>query len=449
VKQTEPITPIDGRNQQKLLSLSAYFSEYALNKYRLKIEIEYLKKLSKEKIIPLLTKKDLASIDRLIETFDSQKNKAIKKIEAVTNHDVKAVEYYLRDQLKKIHLQKVIPFVHIGATSEDINNLSYACILKDSGCEIMEPLLATILKSLKDLSIATKNVPLLGRTHGQPAVTTTVAKEIVNYYYRLQKQQKRLSQFKFEGKFNGAVGNFNAIYFVYPDVDWIKFSTEFVTSLDLQPNLLTTQILPYDNWIEYFQIISLINGILFDFSINIWEYIMLEVFSQKRKAGEVGSSTMPQKINPINFEHAEGSLQVANSLFEMYGRKLVASRLQRDLSDSTVRRTFSEAFGYTVLGWQSIVQGLSKITVNSVHIQEELSSHWEILAEAIQTYLRSRNDEKAYEKLKDLTQGKKITRELYLDMLKILKLDKEEKFINLSPEKYSGLAEKLVDKFLI
>lgn len=445
----EAITPIDGRNRHKLQNLIPYFSELALNRYRIIVELFYLIELSKLNLFPPLTKKEHVSVIRIIETFNNENNQTIKKIENKINHDVKAVEYYLREKFIKNSLKRLVPYIHIGLTSEDTNNLAYGLILKDFKNDILKNQLSDLLKQIKDLSIKYKDAVFLGRTHGQPAIPTTVGKEFANYYNRLQKQFIKLNNFKFEGKCNGAVGNYNAMQFVYPQINWIKFSQKFVSSLRLTTNIFTAQILFYDNWLEFFQTIQLINGILLDFSVNVWQYIMLEIFVQKKDENQVGSSTLPQKINPINFEHAEGSLQFANSMFEMYQRKLISSRLQRDLSDSTVRRTFGEAFGYTILAWESIKNGLQKISVNEEHISQELSNHWEVLAEVIQVYLRSINDEKAYEKVKKLTQGKKITKEIYRNLLKKLKLDTNKKINDFTPEKYSGLAKKLTELCLM
>ncbi len=442
----EAITPIDGRNYQKLTSLVPYFPESALNKYRVIVELKYLEQLARCGVVPSLTRKELDTIRYLIESFGRKDHQEIKKIEDKINHDVKAVEYYLRDRFKHNGLSRLIPYIHIGLTSEDVNNLAYSLILKEFKENVLEKSLDGLLRQIKEIAVKNKDVPLLGRTHGQPAIPTTVGKEMANYYHRLKKHQPRINSYRFEGKCNGAVGSFNAMQFVYPQIDWIKFSQDFVSSLGLAPNLYVTQILFYDNWLEFFQMINLINGILLDFSINIWQYIMLEVFVQKKAIDEVGSSTMPQKINPITFEHAEGSLQLANSYFDLFQRKLIVSRLQRDLSDSTVRRTFGNAFAYTILGWQSISRGLQKISVNKEHVREELDNHWEVLAEAVQIYLRSKKDDKAYEKLKALTQGKKITREVYSEIIKALGLDKEKKFAGLTPEKYVGLAKELVSK---
>jgi len=436
------ITPIDGRYAKQTQFLSNYFSEIALVKYRITIEIAYLLKLAHYKVISL-SKKESSLINKIINEFDSEEFNKVKTIEKKINHDVKSIEYYLRTKLKEKKLDRLISFIHFGLTSEDINNLSYALILSDFKREILIPQLLKLLNQLRKLIRLTVNIPMLARTHGQPAVGTTFAKEIANYYYRLEKQFKKVKQFVFEGKCNGAVGNFNAASFVYPNINWIDFSNNFIHGMSLKPNLYTTQILPYDNWLEFFQIIILINGILFDMSINMWQYIMLNVIQQKQDINHVGSSTMPQKINPIDFENAEGNLQIANNQFELYVRKLVSSRLQRDLSDSTVRRNFGATLSYTILAWNSIIRGLNKITVNNKIVKTELNNHWEILAEAVQTYLRSTNSNAAYEKLKKLTQGKTLTKSLYFDILKKLNLDKVTKLKKLSPEKYIGLAEKL------
>lgn len=444
----EPITPIDGRYRDKVQELAPFFSEYGLTKYRIFVELQYLQKLSAKGIIPKFTKQETAKINNLFGQFDSEEFRKVKKIESEINHDVKAVEYYIRKKFQGLKLETFVPYIHLGLTSYDINDISYALMLKDATGTVLVPLLENLLLQFKDLAKKTKNVVLLGRTHGQPAIPTTFGKEMANYYYRLKKQYDRLKKFRFEGKLNGAVGNYNAHFFTYPKVNWIAFSEEFIRSFGLEPNLYTTQLLPHDNWIEFFQILTLINGILVDASVNFWIYIMNGILVQKKAKQEVGSSTMPQKVNPINFENAEGVLQMANAQFEFYARKLVSSRLQRDLSDSTVRRTFGIAFAYTVLGWKSVIAGMKKISVDEDWTAKELNEHWEVLAEALQTYLRSTGDEKAYEKLKDLTRGKRITKESYLDILEKLKLDKEKKFIDLTPEKYLGLAEKLTEQLL-
>ncbi len=440
----DAITPLDGRNFFKVRELSGYFSEFALNKYRVRVELEYLKKLSEWKTVRKLSSKELAIFKQTVESFGLEDYQTIKKFEKETNHDVKAVEYYLREKFLKTSLKDLSSYIHLGLTSEDTNNLAYGLILKEFKEKILEKEFTQLINQFYSLAKRYKGVPMLARTHGQPAVATTVGKELANYQQRLVKQLKKIKTFKFDGKCNGAVGNNNTLKTVLPQYDWMKLNAKFVESLGLVPNLYTTQILFYDNWLEFFQTVSLINGILVDFSINVWQYIMLENFVQKKKNQEVGSSTMPQKVNPINFENAEGNLQLANSLFEFFERKLICSRLQRDLSDSTIRRNFGESLGYTVLGWKSLATGLSRISVNKDRLTKELDNHWETLTEAIQTALRLKGDKIGYEKMKALVRGKTINQREYLKILKGLGLDKDKKLTSLTPEKYIGYAEELV-----
>lgn len=442
----ENITPIDGKYSAKTKILSRYFSDFALTKYRLFIEIKYFIQLSKTKLFTL-SKNDIAFVENIYKNFDLSEYAKIKKIESETLHDIKAIEYYIRQKFEKSKINKYSSFIHWGITSEDINNLAYSMILKNHNSEILIHKLDEIIDSLLSFAKTSIDTPILARTHGQPAVTTTFGKEIGNYIFRLKKQKNRIKSFKFEGKCNGAVGNFNAMDLVCSEIDWIKFSKDFISSLGLCPNLFTTQILHYDNYIEYFQIVSLINGILLDLSINIWNYIMLGILKQKKLKGEVGSSTMPQKINPINFENAEGNLQLANSMLELFCRKLVTSRLQRDLSDSTVRRSFGSAFGYSLIAWESLMSGLQKISISEDHAKEELNNHWEILSEPLQTYLKIKGEEKAYETLKNMTQGKTITKEIYLGILDELKIT-DVKFRKLTPDKYLGLSKKLTKQII-
>jgi len=438
----DAITPIDGRNRYKIKELTPYVTETALNKYRVLIELEYILRLSQNKIIPAFSKKEISKINSVIANFKESDHKRIKDIESKTRHDVKAVEYYLREQFQSLGLEKYNCFLHIGLTSEDINNLAYGLILKDVNANILIPQLELFLRTLKNLIKETAGISVLGRTHGQPAVTTTIGKELANYYKRLEKQLSKLKKFVFEGKLNGAVGNFNAMSFAYPKTDWIRFSKNLIQGLDLEANIFTTQILACDNWLDYFHILTMINGIILDMSINMWNYIMLEIFRQKN-LNTVGSSTMPQKINPIDFERAEGHTQLANAHFHFYQQKLISSRLQRDLSDSTVKRTFGSAIGYTLLAWKDVQKGLDKVYVNTEHIANELSGHWEILGEALQTYLRSKGDKNAYETVKTAMQGKIINKPMWQEILSELKLEKEKKLVELTPEKYIGLAVKL------
>lgn len=440
------ISPLDGRYFLKLKDLSLYFSEFALIKKRLFIEIEYLKLLSKNQIIRKITEKEDKFLESFINNFNEQDCLKIKEIEKIINHDVKAVEYFLKEKFLKTTLKDLIFFIHLGITSEDINNLSYTLNIKNFNNQILIKNLVQLTSQLGLLAKKYKNIVFLGRTHSQLAVATTIGKELANYCYRLKKIIGKLKAFNFEGKLNGAVGNLNALRFVFPEKDWLKISKTFIKSLGLKPNFYTTQIIFYDNVIEYFQIIRLINGVLIDLTKNIWLYIMINIFIQRKKEEEIGSSTMPQKVNPISFEQAEGSLEMANSMFNFFEQKLTHSRLQRDLSDSIIRRIFGEAFGYTILGWQNIMIGLKKIFPNIDLLNKELNNHYEILSEAIQIVLRLKKDKQAYEKVKTLVRGEQLKRKDYLKILEDLGLNNDDKLKNLTPEKYIGYAVELVNK---
>ncbi len=441
--QGQAITPLDGRNFQKIKNLSQYFSEFALTKYRIFIETEYLKVLLKNKITRNFTGQENKIISLLSDKFDEKSFVEVKKIEEEIVHDVKAVEYYIRSKLEKTSLKDVTSFIHFGMTSEDTNNLAYALILKDFKEKIAEAELLQLINQLAQMAKKYADIPLLARTHGQPAVGTTVGKELANYVYRLRKQLLKLRKFRFEGKCNGAVGNNNALKTVLPEKNWLKITSDFVFGLGLDPNPYTSQILYYDNFLEFFQIISLVNGILHDLCVNLWIYVMLEVFVQIKKEKEVGSSTMPQKVNPINFENAEGNLQLANGMMEFFERKLTHSRLQRDLSDSTIRRNFGEAMGYSILAWKNLMIGLEKLSVNENRLKAEIENRWEILTEAIQTTLRLKNDKKAYEKMKTLVRGKTINQDEYKKILIDLGLDRNKNLSDLTPSKYIGYATEL------
>lgn len=437
------INPLDGRYLPLLSNLDHYFSEFAYYSYRVKLECLYVIYLAKENIIGSITSEQIRTINSFWQKFDLEEAKKIKNIEDKVRHDIKAIEYYLQSKFREHKLTHLIPSIHFGLTSDDINNLAYGLMLKESNQAVLIPELKNIFRMLRKLIDEGKAIPILGRTHGQPAVPTTFGKEMVNFYKRLEKQANKLENFIFEGKLTGAVGNFNALDFVFPRIDWIAKSKKFVSSLGLSPNIFTTQILPYDNWIEYFQNIYLINRILVNLCQDIWLYITLEDLKLKVVEKEVGSSTMPQKVNPIDFENAEGNLQTASNLFQFLQNKLSVSRLQRDLSDSPVKRNIGTAIGYTLVGWKSLQKGLSKIEVNTTKTANDLNSHWEILTEAVQTHLRLKNDLKAYDKVKELVRGRQMSEKDYLDLLKHLGLDKEEKLTKLKPENYLGLAKRL------
>ncbi|MFH1827362.1 MAG: adenylosuccinate lyase [bacterium] len=444
-RELQNISSIDGRYSDKTRPLSNYFSEHALIKKRTYVEIEYLKFLSSKKIISKVTKTEILKLDKINTRFDLKEAQKVKKIEEKINHDVKSVEFYLRDLFKKNKLTKLSPFIHIGLTSSDTNNIAQALLIKDFRSEIIEPKIKELLNSLKKISFKYKNSPMLGRTHGQPAVPTTFGKELVNYLSRLKKQQNKLKNFRFEGKLNGAVGNFNALVFTYPNVKWSKISQHFLKKLGLTTNIFTSQMLPYDNLIEFFQIIMIMNGVLLDLSVDMWLYNMLGIVSLEKSKKHVGSSTMPQKVNPIEFENAEGNLTFANASISFYQQRLLNSRLQRDLSDSTIVRTFGSTFAHCVIAWSNVLKGLSYLKFEEEKAKKELDLHWESLSEAVQTYLKSKGDALGFEKIKKEVYGKKLTKDNYLKMINQIRNKSIRVFLSkLTPQKYIGEALKLV-----
>jgi len=442
------ISPLDGRYHTKCAELNKIASEYGLMYYRLIVEVKWLQKLAtlSLKEIPPLSKASQDFLNKLIQNFNIEDADAIKSLEATTNHDVKAIEYFIKNALSENpELNQIKEFVHFGCTSEDINNLAYALMLKDIQEKNLQPLFSNLISQLENIVKTHKATPMLSRTHGQPATPTTLGKEIANVVARLQKQLNPLQTFKFTGKFNGAVGNFNAHTIAYPEVAWNQVAEEFVTSLDLAYNPLTTQIEPHDNLAEYFHNLMRINTILIDFSRDVWGYISLGYFKQKVKATETGSSTMPHKVNPIDFENAEGNFGLANALFSHFAEKLPISRWQRDLSDSTVLRNIGVACGYMLIALKSLIQGVNKLEVNHTQINADLNANWEVLGEAIQTVMRRYGIEAPYEKLKSLTRDKKITSEtlhVFIDSLK-LPIEVQERLKKLTPSDYIGLAIKL------
>lgn len=444
----EAITPIDGRNKNKLQALTPFFSDLALNKYRITLELNYLLKLSEYKIIRKFTPTEDVFINRLINTFDKKDYLQIREIEKSTNHDLKAVEEYIKITLKKTSLKDVIEMIHFGLTSDDANNIAYALMIRDSLQKVILPELEKLLKELKNSVGNYKKISMLGRTHGQPAAPTTVGKEYLVYYKRLKIETEKLRNLEIKAKLTGNVGNLNAHKFIYPKINWLKFSEEFIASLGLTPELVTTQILSYDSLIDVFSYLLRINNILLGLCKDFWIYIMLGYFKQKIIKKEVGSTALPHKVNPIYFEGAEGGFELANSLLEMYCRKLAYSRLQRDLSDSTVKRSFGIAFGYSLLSYQSLGEALSRLEPNREKIGEDVQNHWEVLSEAIQNFLRTKGYNDAYEKTKQFFRGKNRNRneiKIFIESLKLKELDKK-KLLNLSPENYTGYAEELVNK---
>lgn len=446
------ISPLDGRYQDKVKELTPIFSEWGLFHYRLLVEVEYLITLSQTKAIKEVgqfSDKEVVKLRRLYKDFSAQEAIKIKKIEKITNHDVKAVEYYLKNKLKNILAVESLEFVHFALTSEDINNIAYSLMLKD-GLEVYTKSLKRLLGELKILATKNKSIPLLALTHGQPASPTTLGKELAVFYFRLSPQLAELESSKLSAKLSGATGNWNAQLTAYPGVDWLSFSQAFIKGLGLVFNPLTTQIEPHDSAARIYHNLVRINSILINLNQDIWFYISRGVFKQKKIKGEIGSSTMPHKVNPIDFENSEGNLGLASSILNFLASKLPVSRLQRDLTDSTILRNQGVALGYSLLAIKSTTKGLKKLAVDKMKIKSELNQHWEVLAEPIQTVLRKVGYDKPYEKLKQLTRGQRLDKQKLQKFIRRLKIEKEEKdkLLKLTPEKYIGLASKLVDKYL-
>ncbi len=448
------INPLDGRYFEKTRVLAPYFSEEGLMKYRVLVEGKYLIALSlgRKTALQKFSPREIKTVMNLYEKFNETSYKEIKKIEATTSHDVKAVEYFIKEKLSKTSLRDSLEWIHFALTSEDTNNIAYALILSDSLENVLAPSISKIISELDVLANKYKNLPMLARTHGQSASPTTFGKEISVFRSRLEKQLKSLQNIKIEAKLNGATGNYNAHWSAYPKANWPEFSKKFIEDFNknrkhkLVVNLNTTQIECHDSYIEIFDALRRINSILLDFNQDIWRYISDGWIGQKPKAGEIGSSTMPHKINPIDFENSEGNLGLANALFEFFARKLPISRLQRDLSDSTVERAFGTAFGHSYLAYVSLLKGLNKIKVNEGKIREDLNAHPEVIAEAIQTILRREGIVMPYEKLKDLTRGKQISLGDIRQFIKTLSVSEKirKELLKITPENYIGLAAKLV-----
>lgn len=444
------ISPLDGRYSKSTKNLSDYFSEHALIRYRTKVEIEYLIALSIEKEIQELkpfSEKDKEKLRKIYTSFNIDDSKRVKAIEVATNHDVKAVEYFIREKLEKINKKRLFPWIHFALTSEDINNLSYSLMWQEAFKKEFLPKLNEVIKKLKTISKQFANTPMLSLTHGQSATPTTFGKEIKVFIHRLNRQSSQMKKHTLLGKFSGATGTWAAHSIAYPKVNWIQFTRKFVSSLGLKPNLITTQIEPHDSVVESYHSIIRSNNILTDLCRDIWSYVSRGILKQKKIPGEVGSSTMPHKINPIQFENAEGNLGLATAIFDHLSNKLPISRMQRDLTDSTTLRNQGVAMGYSYLACKNILKGLARITVDKTKMKTELDSHWEVLAEAIQTILRKTGSDNAYEQLKNMTQGTEITQSTIVEFVKLLHIPKEEKdkLITLTPQEYIGIAPKLID----
>lgn len=443
------LSPLDGRYAGKVDALRPIFSEYGLIKARVKVEVEWLLALANEPGIVELAPFAPAAADRLralADGFAPAHAARVKEIERTTNHDVKAVEYFIKEQLKDdAELAPALEFVHFACTSEDINNLSYGLMLEQARRDVLLPSLDGIVASLRALAHAQAAQPMLSRTHGQTASPTTLGKEVANVVARLERQRRQIAAVEFTGKINGAVGNYNAHVVSYPDVDWPAFAQRFVESLGLVFNPYTTQIEPHDNIAEIGDAARRANIILIDLARDIWGYISLGYFKQKLKEGEVGSSTMPHKVNPIDFENAEGNFGIANALFEHFSAKLPISRWQRDLTDSTVLRAVGTAFGHTQVALDSLAKGLGKLTVNPERLDADLDASWEVLAEAVQTVMRRYGLPNPYEQLKALTRGQGITAESMKAFVEGLDLPENAKqeLRTLTPGGYVGLAAEL------
>ena len=435
------ISAIDGRYRKQVQHLDEYFSEYGLMKYRVQVEVEYLLFLEKKKIFKL-PGKAAKHLQKIAEDFGPEDAQEIKQIEFTTNHDVKAVEYFLKNELEKCGGKEAKEWVHFGLTSQDINNTAIPLLWKHAIEYEYLPSLLNLNTELKLLAEEWKDIPMLAHTHGQPASPTRLGKEIMVFVERIQNQIEQFIGIPFTGKFGGATGNFNAHHIAFPKTDWIKFGNEFVQHLGLNRQQYTTQIEHYDNLAAHFDCMKRINNILTDLCRDTWSYVSMEYFRQKTKKGEVGSSAMPHKVNPIDFENAEGNLGIANSLFEFLAAKLPVSRLQRDLTDSTVLRNIGVPFAHTIIAFRSIEKGLSKLVINDAKIYEDLDNNWAVVAEAIQTILRREKYPNPYEALKNLTRGNnkidKKTIHQFIDSLKVKEEIKKE-LKKITPHNYTGL----------
>lgn len=435
------ISPVDGRYHHQVQHLNEYFSEYGLMKYRVQVEIEYLLFLEKKKFLslPANAKKHL---EKLSENFGPDEAQQIKHIEATTNHDIKAVEYFLKQELEKCGAAEAKEWIHIGLTSQDINNTAIPLSWKNAIEYDYLPELLNLKTELRLLADKWKDIPMLAHTHGQPASPTRLGKEIMVYVERLENQIEQFILIPFTGKFGGATGNFNAHHIAFPKTDWKKFSNDFLNHLGLIRQQHTTQIEHYDNLAAHFDCMKRINTIFIDFCRDVWTYVSMEYFKQKTKKGEVGSSAMPHKVNPIDFENAEGNLGFANAIFEHLAAKLPVSRLQRDLTDSTVLRNIGVPFAHTIIAFRSIEKGLNKLVVHDAKIYDDLENNWAVAAEAIQTILRREKYPNPYEALKELTRGKgridKKTIHRFIDNLKIKESVKKE-LKKISPHNYTGV----------
>ena len=445
------ISPIDGRYRSKAEILDSYYSEYALIRYRVKVEIEYFIALCELPLVQLqgVGAQRFDALRDIYRNFSLDDARKVKEIESVTNHDVKAVEYFIKEKFEGLGLSAYKEFIHFGLTSQDINNTSVPMLIRDSIHEAYLPLLDELVALLNQYAEDWKDIPMLAKTHGQPASPTRLGKEIKVFAYRLEQQRELLRQVPVSGKFGGATGNFNAHRIAFPNVDWLDFARTFLRErLGIEREEWTTQISNYDNLAALFDAMARINTVMLDLDRDMWQYISMEYFKQKIKAGEVGSSAMPHKVNPIDFENSEGNLGLANAILRHLAGKLPVSRLQRDLTDSTVLRNMAVAFGYVLVAYQSVLKGLGKISFDRAAARQELCAHPEVLAEAVQTLLRAAGYPHAYETLRDFTRGRAVTASLLQQFIAGLPVDAatRSKLQALCPENYLGRARELAEE---
>ncbi len=447
------VSPIDGRYGSKTEGLRPIFSEFALIRHRIIVEVRWLQALAAEPAIPevpTLSHHAGRILEEIANSFNEQDAHRVKNIERTTNHDVKAVEYFLKEKIAgNRELEAISEFIHFACTSEDINNLAYALMLREARGQALLPLMDAVIDAIVELAHRYAGLPMLSRTHGQPASPTTLGKEMANVVHRLRREREQFASVEILGKINGAVGNYNAHLAAYPEIDWHAFSERFVTGLGLTWNPYTTQIEPHDYIAGLFHCLARFNTVLIDFCRDVWGYISLGYFKQRTVADEVGSSTMPHKVNPIDFENAEGNLGLANAVFHHMGDKLPVSRWQRDLSDSTVLRNLGVGVAHGVIAMESLLKGISKLEADAQRIRRDLDDNWEVLAEAVQTVMRRYGIDKPYERLKELTRGRRITAQdlaAFIDGLEAIPADARERLKTLTPAGYTGMAAELARK---
>jgi len=446
------LSPLDGRYARAVEPLRQMFSEAALIRYRVRIEVAWLRALADAKAIDRLrpfSRAASVALDRLLAGFGEAEAESVKAIEARTNHDVKAIEYWLKERLaKNREMQNALEFIHFACTSEDINNLAYALMLKDAREEVLLPALGRVIAALRSIAHKHAALAMLSRTHGQPASPTTLGKEIANFVHRLRRARERIAGVQLAGKINGAVGNYNAHVCACPEVDWEPLCRRFVEAFGLEFNAYTIQIEPHDSFAELFDAYARANTVLLDFDRDVWGYVSLGYFRQKPKKGEVGSSTMPHKVNPIDFENSEGNIGIANALLGHLSEKLPVSRWQRDLSDSTALRNAGVALGHTLLAYEACLRGLGKLEADPRRLAEDLDANWEVLAEAVQQVMRRHGVADAYEQLKDLTRGRRLDRKRLAAFVRGLPIpeDAKKRLLALTPATYTGLAASLAKR---